>query len=235
MTLTCWTTAAFPPFLHSVVCDSMDHWFAPVKRRSELGFSCLLHCSTSHAIITVHQSLTMLNVYLLWATARQTWCCCRHKVCRFQARQHLIWGLISFIIRCSGCFHVLWHSSATDAAEVTYRLLHGERHRYFSTSCGFQALYGEESWRLLRVDFFKSELVLTEQFNVFVNVLFILKCKWRDVYLWLMRWHIPDVFLLSGWQDACIEGKSEGISPPKVIWRLHLLVLVPKLLVDLIN
>lgn len=30
MTLTCWTTATF----YSVVCDSMDHWFAPVKTPS---------------------------------------------------------------------------------------------------------------------------------------------------------------------------------------------------------
>ena len=149
----------------------------------------------------------MLNVYLLWTAARQTWCCCRHKVCRFQAPQHLIWGLISFIIRCSGCFHVLRHSSAADAAEVTCRLLHGERHRYVSAGCGFQALYGKDGCRAPLSGF---ELVLTEQFNISVNVLF-----------WLMRWHIPDVFLLSGWQNACIEGISEGISWPKVIWRLH--------------
>lgn len=97
---------------HSVVCDSMDHWFAPVKQRSELGFSCLLHCSTSHAIITVRQSLTMLNVYLVRTGARQTWCCCRRGMqapplsqLHSHPKKHLILrgGLISFIIRCPGC------------------------------------------------------------------------------------------------------------------------------------
>lgn len=70
---------SLPPsrLLHTVACDSMDHWFAPVKRRGELGFPCLLHCSTSHAIITVHQSSTMLNVYLPRTGAHQTWRCCR--------------------------------------------------------------------------------------------------------------------------------------------------------------
>lgn len=70
--------------LHSVVCDSMDHWFAPVKRRSELGFSGLLHCSTSHAIISAHQSLTMLTVYLWSGLALTKHGVVADVVCRFQ-------------------------------------------------------------------------------------------------------------------------------------------------------
>lgn len=132
MTLTCWTTAAAPPsFSHSVVCDSVDHWFAPVKRRGELGFSCLLHCSTLHAIITVHQSLTMLKCLSSVAQCSPNMALLQTRYAGFSHPLRLILraGLISFIIRCSGCFHMLWHSATTDVVEVTYRLLHGECQR----------------------------------------------------------------------------------------------------------
>lgn len=106
------SSSSSPPLLlGSVVCDSMDHWFAPVKHCSELGSSCPLHCSTPHAVVCVHESSTMLNVYLLRTAAHQTWSCCRQGMQVSGAWQHLIsWAaLISDIIRCSGCFRVLWH------------------------------------------------------------------------------------------------------------------------------
>lgn len=121
------SSSSSPPLLlGSVVCDSMDHWFAPVKHRSELGSSCPLHCSTPRAVVCVHESSTMLNVYLLRTAAHQTWSCCRQGMQVSGAWQHLIsWAaLISNIVRCSGCFRVLWHF--TDAAEVTCRRLIGE-------------------------------------------------------------------------------------------------------------
>lgn len=69
-----------PPTL----AHSMDHWFAPVKRRGELGFLRLLHCSTSHGIITVHQSLTMLKCLSSVHQRSPNMVLLQTKVCEFQ-------------------------------------------------------------------------------------------------------------------------------------------------------
>lgn len=110
-----------------------------------INFSCSLHCSTSytHSIIGVHQSSMMPNVYLIRATAVQTWSCSRQGMQVSVSLQHLILraGLISFIIGCSGYYHALWHSAVADVAEVTLWCW-----RICLTSCKFQTLYGK--WRV---------------------------------------------------------------------------------------
>lgn len=142
------SSSSSPPLLlGSVVCDSMDHWFAPVKHRSELGSSCPLHCSTPHAVVCVHESSTMLNVYLLRTAAHQTWSCCRQGMQVSGAWQHLI--------SCSDKRHyqVFWMLSRTvalhfaDAAEATRRRLIGECQKIrVWTRSGFQTLYGQDTW-----------------------------------------------------------------------------------------
>lgn len=90
MTLTCCSTVASPLLPHTVVCDSMDHWFAPVKRRGELGLSWLLRCSTSHAIITVHQSSMMLKCLSSVDQRSPNKALLQTRYAGFIPRQHLI-------------------------------------------------------------------------------------------------------------------------------------------------
>lgn len=110
VTLTCWTSN-LP--LSSALNGSLI-------RTSNAPWRALLLMPASLLKLSVHRSSTMLNVYLLRGPALAKHGPAAGEVCRFQPRRHLISALISFTIRCSGCFHILWHSTATDAAEVTY-------------------------------------------------------------------------------------------------------------------
>lgn len=155
----------------------MDHWFAPVKRRSELGFSCLLHCSTSHAIIiiTAHRCLTMLKcLSSVWTSALTKHGLVADEVCRFQ-RLISRAGSISFIIRCSGCFHVPRHSAATadvvrgDIPSLTWRTSKMCFHTAVSRPCMDKRPGGDlQGW----FDFLKSEMVWREQLWMF--------CTWGE-------------------------------------------------------
>lgn len=144
----------------------------------------------------------------------------------FSPQQGLIsWaGLISVIIRCSGCFHILWHSTATDVVELTRRLLHGVCQRSVSTSCGFHALYGHGTWRGLHSRFFlkswtedgfnrrvagfrgKMILWLIDQQSLIFNCLhtesteFVLEdSKWKIFGLWLGGWRKKSDVKTSPW------------------------------------
>lgn len=143
VTLTCWTTAAFP---HSGALNGS------LIRTSKAPWRAQLLAPASLLNLTRHHHWGRLDVYPLRTSARQTWCCCRWRYASFRPWQRLIWwaGLISVFIRCSGCFHRRWHSVATDVVELTCCLLHGECQRCVWASCGFHALYGHETRRGLR-------------------------------------------------------------------------------------
>lgn len=97
---------------HSVACDSLDHWLAPVKPCSKLGFSCLLRYSTSHNIVSAHQSSMILHVYLLRTGAHQTWSCCRQGMRLSDVgrpRQHLILRVASISLILSGVLDAFTH------------------------------------------------------------------------------------------------------------------------------
>lgn len=107
------------------------------------------------------KALWCLNVHPVCTGASQTWCCCRRRYASLSPRQRQIWraSSISVIIRCSGCFHMLWHSTGRwcSRADVCC-LLHGECQRCAArTSCGFHALYGHETLRGLQGRFRFSE------------------------------------------------------------------------------
>lgn len=129
---------------------SMDHWFVPVKRHSVLGFLKpalllkLAHRRHSHGCAP--KAWWCLNVHPVCTGASQTWCCCRQRYASLNPCRPQIWwaGSISIIIRCSGCFHMLWHLSGRWCSQADVcGLLHGECQRCEAkTSCGFHALYG---------------------------------------------------------------------------------------------
>lgn len=139
---------------------SMDHWFVPVKRHSVLGFfkpaSLLNPAHHHHSHGCAAKACWCLNVHLVCTGASQTWCCCRRRYARLNPCQPQIWGAgsISVIIRCSGCFHMLWHSTGRwcSRADVCC-LLHGECQRCEAkTSCGFHALYGHKTRGVFKED-----------------------------------------------------------------------------------
>lgn len=80
-----------PPHTHThlfgcSVCNSMDHWFAPIKQRSELGFAA--QAGTPASCLS---SVGQCSPNMVW--------------CRSQPRER---GLITLVIRCSGRCHIPW-------------------------------------------------------------------------------------------------------------------------------
>lgn len=188
-----------PPPLRSVVCDSVDHWFAPVKRRSEPGFSCLLHCSTSHAIITVHQSLTMLNVYLLWTSAHQTWSCYR------QGMQVSASNLLSRFDKLY--YQVFWMFSQTVALDdrpSTQWRWHAISYMVNVRDMCPPAVVSRPCMDKKAGGLFG--LYLTKKWDRSINAFLWMFCPFlvvkevigRIFIVTVVKWRIPDVFLLSG-------------------------------------
>lgn len=147
----------------------MDHWFVPVKCHSVLGFfkpaSLLNPAHHHHSHGCTAKAWWCLNVHPVCTGASQTWCCCRRRYATLNPCQPQIWGAgsISVIIRCSGCFHMLWHSTGRwcSWADVCC-LLHGECQRCEAkTSCGFHALYGHKTRGVFKedLDFQKYKLL----------------------------------------------------------------------------
>lgn len=117
MTLTCCTTAAFtcPRTLNgSLICTGKAPWWAQLLACRFSAQPC-----TPSSLCT--KSLTMLkclsrahqcspNMVLLQTEGMQD---CSPRQCLIS------WaGLISVIIRCSGCFHMLWHSAISYMVNV---------------------------------------------------------------------------------------------------------------------
>lgn len=161
--------------------------------------SCACFIAQPHTASSLYtKAWRCLNVYPLCTSAHQTWCCCRRRYASFNPRQHLIlWaGLISVIIRCSGCFHMLWHSTATDVVELTCCLLHGECQRCIWTSCGFHALYGHETQRGLQSRFRFSKWI-KDGFNriVYVCVKVLFNSEESEAYSLWLRWGKDFIYL----------------------------------------
>lgn len=185
----------------------MDHWFAPVKRRSELGFSCLLHCSTSHAIITVHQNLAMLNVYLLWTSAHQTWRCCRrgmqvsgpaasNLVSRFDKLYYQVSWTLSHTVALNG-----HRCSRGDIPSLTWwmsKICFDQP--WFPRLVWTRDLEGSSDWIWFSEKWIEDGFnwTISYVFETICSVLTVTTVKWSIFMMTEARWQIPDIFVLSG-------------------------------------